>query len=108
MTDLILRPTRDWKDKSEVERISSVSNFLASEKLEIEIVVISAKENGHVTLQIEENIPVNKRGGFLLRLEQRLKDLVDEGITIWLKPVGDKSKLRQLRGITFDSDKDKT
>ena len=45
---------------------------------------------------------MNKRGLFLLELEERLKSAIDKGITIWLEPVGDKSKLRQLRGIKFN------
>jgi hypothetical protein len=28
-----------------------------------------------------------------------LKSAVDRGITVWCEPVGDKSKLRQLRGV---------
>ena len=28
-----------------------------------------------------------------------MKADIDEGITLWLEPVGDKSKLRNLRGI---------
>ena len=37
----------------------------------------------------------------LLELEEMLKNFVDKSITIWLEPVGDKSKLRNLRGIKF-------
>ena len=37
----------------------------------------------------------------LLELEEKLKKELDEGITIWLEPVGDKSKLRNLRGINI-------
>ena len=36
-------------------------------------------------------------------MEGLLKSKIDQGITIWLEPVGDKSKLRNLRGITFKS-----
>ena len=35
----------------------------------------------------------------LLDIEEILKKTVDEGITVWLEAVGDKSKLRKLRGI---------
>ena len=34
----------------------------------------------------------------ILELEEKLK-LIDKGITIWCEPVGDKSKLRKLRGV---------
>ena len=34
-----------------------------------------------------------------------MKESVDNAITIWLEPVGDKSKLRNLRGIKIKDDK---
>ena len=39
----------------------------------------------------------------LLDLEERLKKKIDLALTVWLEPVGDKSKLRNLRGITMKS-----
>ena len=36
----------------------------------------------------------------LIDLENKIKT-IDPGLTLWLEPVGDKSKLRNLRGITF-------
>ena len=39
------------------------------------------------------------RGMILLDLEEKLKKNIDIGLTVWLEPVGDKSKLRNLRGI---------
>ena len=53
------------------------------------IEVQDAFDNGHVVLRIEETIPANIPGLFLLELEDVLEEL-DEGITIWLEPVGDK------------------
>ena len=35
----------------------------------------------------------------MLDFEESLKKNIDRGITIWLEPVGDKSKLRNLRGV---------
>jgi hypothetical protein len=48
---------------------------------------------------VKETIPTNIRGLLLLDLEKKLKDNIDNGLTVWLEPVGDKSKLRNLRGI---------
>ena len=67
-----------------------------------EFEVTSAPENGQIVLRIEKNIPANERGLFLLELEESLKSTVDKGITVWCEPVGDKSKLRNLRGIKFN------
>ena len=64
----------------------------------------SAEKNGFVTLIIERQIPANQRGIMLLDLESLIKDNIDDGISIWLEPVGDKSKLRNLRGINFKKD----
>ena len=47
----------------------------------------------------KEIISADKRAMLLLDIEDILKKTVDKGITIWLKAVGDKSKLRNLRGI---------
>ena len=52
-------------------------------------------------LKIVQNIPVDKRGLLLIDLEKHLKTNIDEGLTLWCEPVGDKSKLRNLRGIKF-------
>ena len=66
-----------------------------------EFEVIAAHLNGQIVLKIERAIPANERGLFLLKLEENLKSSVDRGITVWCEPVGDKSKLRNLRGIKF-------
>jgi len=56
-----------------------------------------------VVLRIEHTTPSNTRGLLLLDLESKLKASIDKGLTIWLEPVGDKSKLRNLRGVTIKS-----
>ena len=40
----------------------------------------------------------------LLDLEERLKKNIDKGLTVWFEPIGDKSKLRNLRGIKIQQD----
>ena len=39
----------------------------------------------------------------ILELEERLKSKIDKGITVWCEPIGDKSKLRKLRGIKINT-----
>jgi len=53
---------------------------------------------------IERSISASIRGTMLLDLEQVLKNSIDKGITVWLVPVGDKSKLRNLRGIQIKTE----
>ena len=35
----------------------------------------------------------------LLNFEKKIKNDIDKCLTVWCDPVGDKSKLRNLRGI---------
>ena len=90
---------KDWKQKSEENRIKSVSKELKKNILYKDFEVIKAPDNGQIVLKIERIIPANERGLLLLELEGMLKSVVDKGITVWCEPVGDKSKLRQLRGV---------
>jgi hypothetical protein len=60
---------------------------------------VSARNDCFVTFEFKTSIPANIRGAYLLRLESHLKQNVDPSITLWIAPVGDKSSLRNLRGI---------
>ncbi len=95
--------TKDWTDRSVEERIKLISNELKKNKLYENFEPIKAPDNGQVVIRVEKIIPANERGLLLLELEQKLKSNIDVGITIWCEPVGDKSKLRKLRGIQINS-----
>ena len=90
-----------WKNKTEKERIIMIYEKIKFNSLYEGFEVVSADDNAQVTLKIERSIPANERGVLLLDLESLLKTSIEKAITIWLEPVGDKSKLRKLRGITF-------
>ena len=94
-------PSENWKKNTEDKRIELVTTELKKNILYKEFEVIAAPLNGQIVLKIEKAIPANERGLFLLELEENLKSSVDRGITVWCEPVGDKSKLRNLRGIKF-------
>ena len=91
--------SENWKEKSEQERIKIISEELQKNILYKDLEVVKAPDNGQVVLKIEQIMPANERGLFLLNLEEKLKLTIDQGITIWCEPVGDKSKLRKLRGV---------
>ena len=83
-------------------RIKMIAEELKKDKLYNGFEVIEAPDNGQIVLKIERAIPANERGILLLELEEKLKSALDKGISVWLEPVGDKSKLRNLRGIKFN------
>ena len=95
--------SQDWKRESEENRIKSVSKEIKKNILYKDFEVIKAPDNGQIVLKIERIIPANERGLLLLELEGMLKSVVDKGITVWCEPVGDKSKLRQLRGVKINA-----
>ena len=89
----------EWKNMIEKDRIILINSILKSTKIYESFEVLKAQENGHVILKTEKAIQASERGILLLEMEEKLKKEIDIGITIWLDPVGDKSKLRNLRGI---------
>ena len=90
-----------WKDKTDEQRIFEINEYIKHNKINNNYEVFNALEDGQVILKTDKSIPAKERGVNLLELEEKLKKSVDKGITVWLEPIGDKSKLRNLRGITF-------
>ena len=89
----------DWLNFSEKERIniikSAINDFPGTDKIEIR----NALSNGQVSVEINEAMDASERGTLLLNLEDILKKAIDNGISIWHIPLGDKNSLRNLRGI---------
>ena len=86
-----------------LQRIELINNELKKNTLYESFEPTNAPDNGQVVVKVEKTIPANERGLLLLELEEKLKSSVDKGITIWCEPVGDKSKLRKLRGIEINT-----
>ena len=93
-----------WKEATELKRINSVKDILNKKDEYKNFEVTKTEKNGNVTLRTEVSISASERGTLLLNLEEDLKISIDNGITVWLEPVGDKSKLRNLRGIKINSE----
>jgi hypothetical protein len=87
----------DWKNMKEESRKALIKKFIdaRSDFSNLE------KENGQIIIMMLEALPASRRGLFLLNFEKSVKITVDEGITVWCEPVGDKSKLRALRGVNI-------
>ena len=99
------KPTLNWKRITENEKYDLIKEKISeidplwSEKFNI----ISAKNNGFLIFEFKRSIPVDERANYLLGLENELCTKIDNSITIWMAPVGDKSSLRNLRGIKVKS-----
>ena len=96
-----IKPSNNWKNKTRDQRISIVSTQLKKFAGAEDFVVVEAEESGQIIIAIANGLPANKRGLYLLELEQYLKNNIDKGLHLWCEPVGDKSRLRNLRGVTI-------
>ena len=96
---MILTTSDFWKKLSIEEKKKLVNDELLNNSQTKTFEIFSLDNDGKIVLKINETIPVKIRGNLLLDLEERLKKNIDNALTIWLEPVGDKSKLRNLRGI---------
>ncbi len=90
-------PSESWVNESQKDRLERIKK--ASEFYIKVISVVEARDNGHVIVQLLKELNPGDRGTLLMDYEFYLKDKIDNAITIWLEPLGDKSSLRKLRGI---------
>ena len=90
-----------WLEMSEDERYKLISHELKKNNKIKDFEIFRVHKDGQIILKTEISIKSSERGMLLLDIEEQLKKNIDKGLTIWLEPVGDKSKLRNLRGIVF-------
>ena len=94
-------PSQKWSELGINEKIRLINNVLEENNPDIldTIEIISAKKDGQVICVLKQKLAASERGMFLLDVEEILKKNIDNGINLWLEPLGDKNSLRNLRGI---------
>ena len=92
-------PSDDWVSLTIGERIDLINKSIQNFSLNADIDVVEANKGGQISVIINDTLSADERGPLLLDLEEFLKLNVDNGITVWHAPIGDKSSLRNLRGI---------
>tara|TARA_Y100001970_G_scaffold53704_1_gene68087 strand:- start:27240 stop:27569 length:330 start_codon:yes stop_codon:yes gene_type:complete len=95
--------SKEWINMSSDDRIKSIDKVINEKELYKDFKIVNVPDNGQIVFKIEKLITASKRGLLLLDLEEMLKSKIDKGLTVWCEPVGDKSVLRKLRGVTIDS-----
>jgi hypothetical protein len=94
-------PGAEWRKLSDAERQARITESLPSSTQAFNgaVVIVSAKADGQITVNLVEPLSPASRGQLLLDLEEFLKKEIDPGLTVWLEPLGDRNSLRNLRGI---------
>jgi len=93
----------EWKELTNDQREFKILNQIKSNKKFKDLEVVKTPDNGQIEIKIETPLAANVRGDLLLDFEELLKKNIDDGLTVWCIPVGDKSKLRKLRGINIQT-----
>jgi len=93
------KTNKAWTEISEGDRVKLLNIELEKFNLYKNFEITKAPSNGQIEIKIDKIISADKRAILLLDLEKILKINIDKGITVWCDPVGDKSKLRNLRGV---------
>ena len=92
-----------WINLKSTERIDKINKVLKYQEITKNFKVSKVPDNGQIEIRIEKSIPSNIIGIMLIDLETLIKKEIDEGLTLWCEPVGDKNKLRILRGVKIST-----
>jgi len=93
-----------WSRSNQADRIQAVKAVIDSlAEWASTLDIAELRDDGQIILRFSRPVKADCRGGLLLDLESRLKNDIDEGLTVWLEPLGDRNSLRRLRGIEVKS-----
>ena len=99
-------PEKSWLELKDPQRVLLINDVIAQLNKSNKIICTRALSSGEVYLNILESIAVSERLDFFLDLELELKKSIDDAIFVSCEPLGDKSSLRNLRGIQVKTLKD--
>ena len=94
-------PGNAWTEISDDERLELARKTLALYPAATKDIldVTGVKRDGQVIVTFLEPVGPEERGTVLLDFEEYMKEAIDQGLTVWLEPLGDRNSLRNLRGI---------
>ena len=95
----------EWRQLEPDQRIKCVADFRNSRPEFQQLRVTRALSDGQVFVELVEPLSPAVRGSLLLDFESGLKTSVDQGLVVWCEPLGDKSTLRNLRGIEIRTER---
>jgi len=96
-----------YKSLSKDDRKSVIAKSIPVSYAKFGFEVVECHDDGSVYFSCA-SLPVSERGAILLDLESHLKSETDPAITVWLSPLGDRSALRKLRGVSINTIKKNT
>tara|TARA_B100000989_G_scaffold297828_1_gene284896 strand:+ start:450 stop:815 length:366 start_codon:yes stop_codon:yes gene_type:complete len=100
------QPKKKWLELSSSQRLRTIRENIKfmDAKVSSLIKILSANVDGHIIVSLLRELTPAERGTLLLDIEFYLKNNVDEALYLSVEPMGDKSSLRNLRGLTIKSE----
>lgn len=93
------RPANQWIEMGNKRRLELVVEVTEASDFKGIVRPVSALPTGFIYVELTSPLRASDRGLKLREFESLLKSSIDESLTVWCEPVGDKSALRKLRGI---------
>jgi len=97
--------TKSWSGFTKERRLALLKEVLSLDERFSGISISRALADGSVYVNLEIPLAPDERGTVLLDFEEMLKEKVDIGLTVWCEPLGDKSTLRNSRGIKIRAER---
>ena len=97
--DITPVPGSYWSNLSNNERVNVIDQIKSNMDTFKDISITRVLENGNVFITLNNTIRAAERGKLLLDFEEELKKKLDQGLSVWSEPLGDRNSLRKLRGI---------
>ena len=91
----------EWRMLNHEQKQEAIAKALSTSSVFSEFFLTNLSSNGQdLYVNCSRPLEVNERGGLLLDLEKFLTENVDQGLRVWFEVTADKSKLRNLRGVS--------
>ena len=94
-------PSIEWFNLTDLQRLEKINQIINHDELAFkkQLFIVLAKKDGQVIVRMLSSLKASERGPLLLDFEEYIKKQVDQGLSVWCEPLGDKNSLRNLRGI---------
>lgn len=89
----------EWLIKPESKKREVINNIINSDICFIDNIDIVDIVKNQIIVRIKNPLNAGERGSLLLDFEDKLKNVIDQALVVWVEPLGDKNSLRNLRGI---------
>lgn len=98
------KTSEDWNTLEYDQKLNAINDILKKNNYFEIIEIKKLINNDQIIAALKKNFTASERGMILLDIEHEIKTNLDNGLNLWLEPLGDKNSLRNLRGINITNE----